>query len=102
MNNYKFMGSGNSGTFSWLMQRVSGIILILVVFTHFFSMLKGGSLGMAQVVLGPVIAFGLFHTFNGFKMITDDYVSSAGWRGILLGVYWVAGIALAILAIKVI
>lgn len=102
MNKYKFMGTSNSGTFAWLMQRVSGVILILVVLTHFFSMMKGGEYGMMQVVLAPVIAFGLFHTFNGFKMITDDYVSSPGWRGIILGAYWIFGITLAILAIKVI
>lgn len=84
------------------MQRISGIVLIVAVFIHFFSMLKGGALGMMQLVLAPVIAFGFFHTFNGFKMITDDYVSSSGWRGILLGVYWVAGVTLALLALKVI
>lgn len=101
MKDYKYMGTSDAGTVGWLMQRVSGVILLLVVFVHFFSMIKSGSAGMMQIVLGPVAAFGVFHTFNGFKMITDDYVASAGWRGVIYGVYWVLAIALVILAVKV-
>ncbi len=63
-------------------------------------MIKGGEAGMMQIIVGPVAAFGVFHTFNGFKMITDDYVSSAGWRAVIYGVYWVLAISLVILAVK--
>ncbi|ADD68760.1 hypothetical protein Dacet_1997 [Denitrovibrio acetiphilus DSM 12809] len=101
MNNYKYMGASDSGTVGWLMQRVSGAILILVVFVHFFSMIKGGSAGMMQIITGPAAAFGVFHTFNGFKMITDDYVPSEGWRGVIYGAYWICAITLVILAVKV-
>ncbi|MGE4318781.1 MAG: succinate dehydrogenase [Deferribacterales bacterium] len=101
MKTYKYMGTGDAGTIGWIMQRVSGIILILVIFVHFFSMIKGGAAGMMQIVVGPITAFGVFHTFNGFKMITDDYVASAGWRGVIYGIYWVLGISLVILAVKV-
>ncbi|MCD8552724.1 succinate dehydrogenase [Seleniivibrio sp.] len=101
MRHYKYNGTSDAGTIGWIMQRVSGIILILVVFTHFFSMLKGGEAGMMQIVTGPIAAFGVFHTFNGFKMITDDYVASAGWRGVIYGIYWLLGIALVILAVKI-
>jgi succinate dehydrogenase / fumarate reductase membrane anchor subunit len=83
------------------MQRVSGIILILVVFVHFFSMIKGGDAGMMQLIVAPAAAFGVFHTFNGFKMITDDYVASAGWRGVIYGIYWILAITLVVLAVKV-
>jgi len=100
MKNYKYMGTSDAGTIGWLMQRVSGLILILVVFVHFFSMIKGGEAGMMQIIVGPVAAFGVFHTFNGFKMITDDYVSGTGWRAIIYGVYWVLAISLVILAVK--
>ena len=101
MKHYKYMGTSDAGTIGWIMQRVSGIILILVIFVHFFSMLKGGAAGMMQIVVGPIAAFGVFHTFNGFKMITDDYVASRGWRGVIYGIYWVLGISLVILAVKV-
>lgn len=101
MKHYKYMGTSDAGTIGWIMQRVSGVILILVIFTHFFSMIKGGAAGMMQIVTGPIAAFGVFHTFNGFKMITDDYVAGNGWRAVLYGIYWFLGIALVILAVKV-
>ncbi|PLX66814.1 MAG: succinate dehydrogenase [Denitrovibrio sp.] len=100
MKNYKYMGTSDAGTIGWLMQRVSGIILILVVFVHFFSMIKGGEAGMMQIIVGPVAAFGVFHTFNGFKMITDDYVPGEGWRAVIYGAYWILAISLVILAVK--
>ena len=102
MKYYKFMGSGDRGVFEWLLQRVSGVILILVIFIHFFSMIKSGDWGLKKIVLGPLFAFGIFHTLNGFKMITDDYVSSAIWRAIILAIYWIVGITLAVLAMSVV
>lgn len=35
-------------------------------------------------------------------MITDDYVESKVWRAVILGVYWVVGITLAVLALSVV
>jgi len=34
---YKFNGSSDSGLFEWLMQRISGAILIIVIAVHFFQ-----------------------------------------------------------------
>lgn len=102
MKNYRYTGHSDSGLLEWLLQRVSGIVLILVVAIHFFSMLKDGEWGLQKIVLGPVLAFGIFHTLNGFKMITDDYVSNSTWRAVILGIYWIAGITLGILALSVV
>jgi len=102
MKNYRYTGHSDSGVFEWLLQRVSGVILILVIAIHFFSMIKSGEWGLQKIVLGPLMAFAIFHTFNGFKMITDDYVSSSTWRAVILGIYWIAGTALAILALSVV
>lgn len=102
MIRYKYNGTGNNGTLAWLMQRISGLILILVVLVHFFSMLKGGELGMKQFILGPVLAFAVFHTANGFKMITDDYVASTVWRGVLYAIYWIGAIVLLTLGLSLI
>jgi len=65
-----------------------------------FSMIKSGEWGLKSMVLGPLFAFGIFHTMNGFKMITDDYVSSTLWRAVLLAIYWIVGVTAAILALK--
>lgn len=100
MNRYKYNGTGNNGTLAWLLQRISGVILILVILTHFFSMLKGTEIGMQGYVVGSILVFATYHTMNGFKMVTDDYVSSTVWRGILYGIYWILGVALVILGLK--
>lgn len=99
---YKFNGSSDSGLFEWLLQRVSGVILIIVIAIHFFSMIKSGEWGLKSLVLGPLFAFGIFHTMNGFKMITDDYVSSTTWRAIIFAIYWIVGVTAAVLALKVV
>jgi succinate dehydrogenase / fumarate reductase membrane anchor subunit len=49
---------------------------------------------MSTWLLFPVVAFGLWHTFSGFKMITDDYVSCRALRFVLLVLYWGIGVAL--------
>jgi len=100
MNPYKFSAAADRGVFEWLIQRISGIILVLVILVHFFSMIKTGTVGVNKLVLGPLFAFGLYHAFNGFKMITDDYVFSYFWRSVLLAIYWIAGIILMILALS--
>jgi len=99
---YKYTASSNKGVFEWLMQRISGIILMIVIAIHFFSMLKSGDWGLKTIVVGPLFVFGIFHTLNGFKMITDDYVSSPGWRAIIYGIYWIVGIALSIIALSIV
>jgi len=102
MKGYKYNGHSDSGLFEWLLQRISGVILIIVIAIHFFSMIKSGEWGLKSIVLAPLFAFGIFHTMNGFKMITDDYVSSTIWRAIILAIYWIVGITAAILALKVV
>lgn len=99
---YKYNGHSDSGLFEWLLQRVSGVILIVVIAVHFFSMIKSGEWGLKSIVLGPLFAFGIFHTLNGFKMITDDYVKSTIWRAIILAIYWIVGVTAAVLALKVV
>jgi len=64
----KYLGSSNKGLFEWFLQRVSGVAIAIVIFIHFFSMIKGGDIGLDKLVAGPLLIFGLFHTFNGFKM----------------------------------
>ncbi|MEC9493014.1 succinate dehydrogenase, hydrophobic membrane anchor protein [Flexistipes sp.] len=101
MKPYKFVGSSDSGVFEWLLQRISGVIMIVVIFIHFFSMLSTGAWGLQKIVLGPLFIFGVFHTMNGFKMITDDYVSNSTWRAILFGIYWIVGLTVGFLALSV-
>jgi succinate dehydrogenase / fumarate reductase membrane anchor subunit len=100
---YKYNGTGNTGSFAWLFQRISGIIIAICGFIVFFQLAFNGQDEMhssASWLLFPVLAFGLWHTFSGFKMITDDYVSCRTLRLVLQIVYWGAGVALFALGLS--
>ena len=88
MKPYKYSGTGNNGTFYWVMQRISAIVLLVVVSCHMFC----SAWGMERFVVACALAFGTWHAVNGLKMITDDYVSCRGLRAALLIFYWVVGI----------
>ena len=98
MKPYKYNGTGNNGTFSWAMQRISALVLIVILFCHIFQ----GGFGASQAAVGCVLAFGTWHAVNGLKMITDDYVSCRGFRTALLIFYWVIGIIVLIQGLSII
>jgi succinate dehydrogenase / fumarate reductase membrane anchor subunit len=91
---YKYNGTGNNGTFAWLFQRVSGIAVAICGTVIFYQLMFSGGHNFNGWLLLPVVIFGLWHTFSGFKMITDDYISCSKIRVVLLTLYWIAGIAL--------
>ncbi len=99
---YKFIGSSNKGVGEWFLQRATGVIITIVIFIHYFAMSKGNDIGLDKIISGPLLIFGLFHTFNGFKMILDDYVKKTGWRLFWLGVFVILGVILAIVGLNII
>jgi succinate dehydrogenase / fumarate reductase membrane anchor subunit len=92
---YKFNGSGNNGHLAWLLQRVSGIAVAVCGLIIFVQIALNGGHAFTSWLLLPVLGFGLWHAFSGFKMITDDYVECPAFRLILLILYWVGGLAVA-------
>jgi succinate dehydrogenase / fumarate reductase membrane anchor subunit len=60
----------------------------------FFQLAFNGMHGLNTWLLFPILAFGLWHTFSGFKMITDDYVRCRALRFALLIAYWGFGVVL--------
>ena len=95
LGKYKYNGTGNNGTFAWVMQRVSGIVIaicgVIVFWQLAFS--EGGAHAITSWLLLPLLLFAVWHTFSGFKMITDDYVSCRTFRFVLFIIYWAVGIA---------
>ncbi len=94
MQQYKYNGTGNNGTFAWIMQRISGLAVAICGIIIFCQLIFSGAHEITPWLLFPVLAFGLWHAFSGFKMITDDYVSCEKLRLLLLFLYWAAGAAL--------
>jgi succinate dehydrogenase / fumarate reductase membrane anchor subunit len=92
---YKYRGPGNNGQFAWLMQRISGLVMVALGAVVFYQLTFGeGSHALDAWLLLPVLVFGIWHTFSGFKMITDDYVENVKLRFILNVLYWFIGVAL--------
>jgi succinate dehydrogenase / fumarate reductase membrane anchor subunit len=92
---YKYSGSGNNGQLAWLLQRVSGIAVAICGFIVFIQIAFNGGHAFTPWLLLPILLFGLWHAFSGFKMITDDYVECATFRFILQIIYWIVGFVIA-------
>ncbi len=106
----KYFGSGRSGAFDWYFQRISGIALVIGLFTHFVVLhfLTSPPLTYEKVMArlsSPVwkvfdivfLIFAVYHAINGFKLIIDDYVHTPSIRALLIGALWVLGIAFFIM-----
>jgi succinate dehydrogenase / fumarate reductase membrane anchor subunit len=92
---YKYKGTGNNGTFAWILQRISGIVIAIFGTILFYQLaFGGGSHALSSWLLLPVLMFGTWHTLSGFKMITDDYVAGPIKRFLLLCLYWMIGLAM--------
>ena len=99
----RFFGSGRSGTFDWLFQRVSGVALVVLLGIHFILIHYTGELGpvtyekVAFRLADPMykamqllfLLLGLYHAMNGIKLVIDDYVHARGWRVFLTSLNWV-------------
>ena len=95
---YKYTGTGNTGVFSWLLQRISGVAIAILGTLIFYQMIFNGMHNLSSMII-LFSAFAVWHTFSGFKMITDDYVSCIKLRLFLLIFYWGVGLALFITAV---
>jgi len=113
--------SGNSGHFAWFYQRITGIILIPLLYVHYkvnhFSVAGGvGGFGadtyteVAAKLANPFwkafdilfIAFALYHALNGLWIIAADYVHKDWQRLAVYGVLWTVGVAAMIVGLIVI
>jgi succinate dehydrogenase / fumarate reductase membrane anchor subunit len=102
---------GNATRWSWIFQRASGLILIVLIFTHLFFNLMTGD-GVSQIDFGFVagkwaaplwqwwdfllLVLALAHGGNGMRMIIDDYSHGKVMPRILR---WSLGIAVVTLAV---
>jgi succinate dehydrogenase / fumarate reductase membrane anchor subunit len=105
----RFMGSGRSGAFEWLAQRVTGVALVVILAVHFILLHYTGGGPVTYDTVAPRLAdpyykalqllflvMGLYHAMNGVKLLIDDYVHAPGWRAFFTGLNWVLAIAFLI------
>lgn len=105
----RFFGSGRSGAFDWYFQRVSGVVLAVILGVHFILIHYTGSGPVSYEAVAPRLAspyykalqllflvLALYHAMNGIKMVIDDYVHNDGWRTWLTALAWVVCLAFLI------
>lgn len=109
-----FAGSSNTGAMSWFFQRISGLLLVVLLLLH-FGLIHGTEVDeeLHQVTYKPVaerlassawktldLAFlflAVFHGLNGLWMVLGDYVQRAWARNTLFTFVCILGFILLIL-----
>jgi succinate dehydrogenase / fumarate reductase, membrane anchor subunit len=102
--NMAYPVSNNSGAGNWLFQRISGILILVILLIH----LGAVHFGLNIVDLGtPVwkvfhllfVILLLYHILNGFWILIEDYVQTRWLRLSLFGVTWIVGVVFLILGV---
>lgn len=97
--------TNNFEVYSWFFMRVSGVVLLLMVFVHLAIMHVINSVDtinywwVAERMATPfwrtydwiILVLALLHGMNGMRVIVDDYVHTRGWRTWCMAVLWVVG-----------
>lgn len=99
--------SGRTGAFEWLFQRVSGVVLAVILATHFILLhfISGGEYEYHTIMArlaSPTwkvfylcfLFFALYHAMNGAKILIDDYIHQPRWRTLLICLDWLLALVL--------
>ncbi len=106
----RYKGSARSGgAVVWFLQRLSGLVLIVLLLVHFAVLHGGDGLVSYEKVVSRLatpewktfdllfLVLGLFHGMNGFLMVVRDYAAPGWKRGALYAAVVVAGAVFLIL-----
>lgn len=103
----RISGSGRSGVWPWLGQRVTAVLVLVtiavhLILTHYVALGELSfdnireRLGRAAVLVNDVVLLVavVFHALNGVRMVALDYAfASAGSRRALAVALWFVGLA---------
>lgn len=110
-------GGVNWERVGWQYMRISGVLLVVLVFVHLYSNLVAGQ-GVGQIEYRYVVdnkfsvpfwliwdalllVLALIHGTNGMRTLVNDYVHKAGTRKALTTVLWVACVVEIVLGLIV-
>lgn len=107
----------NLEKWGWVYMRVSGVLLVVLIFGHLFSNLMTGD-GIHQIDWGFVAGkladplwqwwdvtmlwLALIHGANGMRTIVNDYVTGETTRKVLIWSLWIAAALLIVLGTLVV
>ena len=102
-------GTGSGGSTAWVLQRISGLLLVVTLFIHylFLHFLNGGAVTWEEVTTrlsSPLfktvdlifLVSVLFHAGQGIVINIHDYVHRPAARVILVSLAWILMLVLLI------
>ena len=102
-----FKETSKSGAIAWFLQRVSAIILFVLLIYHFvyYHFISKGVFPWKEVVAkmqSPwfsllqfvFLVTALYHGLNGVWMVTEDYIHNKIWRMIIFSLILMLGFSL--------
>ncbi len=106
----RYKGSARSGgAVAWFLQRLSGLVLVVLLLVHFAVRHGGDGLVTYEKVVARLatpewktfdllfLVLGIFHGMNGFLMVVRDYAAPGWKRGALYAAVAVAGAVVLVL-----
>lgn len=112
---YKHQNSRSSGSFSWVFQRVTGVILVVVMIGHYILMHYTPESGHTyDAVLARMqsnwyrvldltfVVLGMYHGLNGIWGIFRDYKLKSWQTYSIVGIILIGGLAFTLWGIKTI
>ncbi len=110
MGDKTFRETSRGGALPWLLQRVSAVILFVLLMVHFvtYHFLSRGQAITYEQIMAKVrawslwfsvlqflfLATALYHGLNGLWAVLEDYVHGRRARQMLFGLLWTAGLVL--------
>jgi succinate dehydrogenase / fumarate reductase membrane anchor subunit len=106
---YKHLGSTNSGAPSWLLQRITGLVLIIAMVGHYILMHYTPASGHEfistfarmqnpwwKVFYLTFVVLGMYHGLNGVWGILRDFKMKRWFSITIFGIIVVAGISFGV------
>jgi succinate dehydrogenase / fumarate reductase, membrane anchor subunit len=107
---YKFQGASTSGAANWFLQRLTGLVLVVLLLVHFYIAHRTWDSGhnwdtIIQRLSSPYmkmfylafVLLGLWHGLNGLWSVLRDYNLKPGTRTTLFSIIVVVGVFIGVL-----
>ncbi|MEJ2637022.1 MAG: succinate dehydrogenase, hydrophobic membrane anchor protein [Calditrichia bacterium] len=107
---YKYRGASNSGANGWFFQRITGIVLFVLVLAHFYIAHRTFQSGhdwdtiiarlaspYMKMFYLSFVTLGVWHGLNGLWSVIRDYNISSGYRKSIFAVIFSVGIFIGLL-----
>lgn len=102
-----FKETSKTGAVAWLLQRVTSVILFVILVYHFvyYHFISQGNYPWKMVVAKmqspwfnllqfTFLATALYHGLNGVWIVSEDYIHSKIWRFVIFSLLLTGGLAL--------